>query len=121
MNRSSNDLSCMVAVVEEEIFGTAYGLTTALISVGSMFANWYIGRVFDSSIKTVVLLWSAMAGTGLVLSVIWNVLDSSTGGLANSPADEDDEDEEEEDDEESFTENKPLLINEHTKIRDLYY
>jgi hypothetical protein len=110
----------MVACVDAEIFGTAYGMTTALTSLGSMFANWYIGRVFDESLQKVVLLWSAMAGSALLLSIIWNVLDSTTGGIANSPA-EDDEEEGTEDEETDFDEEKPLLINEKSTMNPLYF
>lgn len=55
-----------------------------------------------------VILWGALAGFSFCLSVIWNIVDTSTGGISNAPADDDNEEEDIlEDDEE-----EPLVINE---------
>ena len=107
-------VSCMVACVDTEIFGTAYGLATALISVGTMIANWVIGKLMGSHMSPIIMMWAGMSSTALLVSVIWNIMDSSTGGLYNSPADEREEEEDEEiqtDDEDPYlvTESRPLL------------
>lgn len=93
----------MVAIVDE-YFGTAYGLTQAFVNLGSMFFNWYVGTLMKDHINHTIIFWSGSCGVAFLISVVWNIVDATTGGLANSPANFDEEDEDED-------ESKTLLIN----------
>jgi len=96
---------CMVAILDNEYFGTAYGLTTALINLGLVFANWELGYVLQHHTDTAVFVWGSLSGLAFILSVIWNIVDTTTGGISNAPADETDEEVDEEDEE------QPLILN----------
>jgi nitrate/nitrite transporter NarK len=92
---------CMVVVVDDDYFGTAYGLTLAITNLCCVFANWYIGNILAEHVEVVALIWATLSAIAFLLSLVWNVLDTTTGGVANSPADDEEVEEEDEEDDES--------------------
>eukprot|EP01114_Cavostelium_apophysatum_P017357 TRINITY_DN5142_c0_g1_i2.p1 TRINITY_DN5142_c0_g1~~TRINITY_DN5142_c0_g1_i2.p1 ORF type:complete len:464 (-),score=100.94 TRINITY_DN5142_c0_g1_i2:765-2156(-) len=76
---------CLFAVVEPRMFGTAYGLMSGILNGGNTLVYYLSGKLIKN-LQIIMIVWSALAGFGFILSVIWNIVDAKTGGLANLPS-----------------------------------
>ena len=56
------------------MFGTAYGLTTAALNIGSMVLFYAIGKMFSTSNgHSTVIVWICIAALCLLISGVWNM------------------------------------------------
>lgn len=79
----------MVVVVDVEMFGTAYGLSCALLNVGNMIACWQIGDALeDNKFSLVMYIWLGMSVVSFIVSAIWNSVDYS---YSNMPSNDDEQ------------------------------
>jgi nitrate/nitrite transporter NarK len=77
---------CLVILVPSNLFGTAYGIMEAMINAGNVAMYYGITALLSGNdFFTAIMIFLFMAFVGVLLSIVWLVLDLKTGNWCNLP------------------------------------